>query len=61
MRSVRLFGRDRDEGGDEGVYSWARKDDTVPCVGDFGGAVAQTCGADQLCEGVCRLSKAMML
>jgi hypothetical protein len=49
MSSVRLRGRDdRDEGGDEGVYSWPRKEETVPCVGDFGGAVPQTLGAVQL-------------
>jgi hypothetical protein len=49
MRRVRLRGReDREEGGDEGVYSWPRKEDTVPWVGDFGGAVPQTCGAVQL-------------
>ena len=49
IRRVRLRGReDREEGGDEGVYSWPRKEDTVPWVGDFGGAVPQTCGAVQL-------------
>jgi hypothetical protein len=41
MRRVRLLGR-RWEGGDDGVYSWPRKEDTVCWVGDFGGAVPQT-------------------
>jgi hypothetical protein len=42
MSRVRLLGRDREDGGDEGVYSWPRKEETVPWVGDFGGAVPQT-------------------
>ena len=59
MRRVRLRGRDREEGGDEGVYSWPRKEETVPCVGDFGGGVPQTFGAIQLCVEECLLSKAI--
>jgi len=30
MRRVRLLGRDREEGGDEGVYSCPRNEETVP-------------------------------
>lgn len=62
MRRVRLRGRDdREDGGDEGVYSCPRKEETVPWVGDFGGAVPQTFGAVQLCVDECRLSKAIFL
>jgi len=43
MSIARLRGRDdREDGGEEGVYSWPRKEEIAPCVGDLGGAVPQT-------------------
>jgi hypothetical protein len=60
IRRVSVLGRDRDDGGEEGVYSCPRNDETWICVGDFGGAVPQTCGAVQLCVDGWWPSKAMM-
>jgi hypothetical protein len=60
MSIARLRGRDREDGGEaEGVYSWPRKEEIAPWVGDLGGAVAQTCGAVQACVDEGRLSVAI--
>jgi hypothetical protein len=57
MSIARLRGRDREDGGEAaGVYSWPRKDEIAPWVGDLGGAVPQTCGAVQACVDEGRLS-----
>ena len=56
MSIARLRGREREDGGEEdGVYSWPRKEEIAPCVGDLGGAVPQTCGAVQACVDEGRL------
>jgi hypothetical protein len=57
MSIAKLRGRDREDGREaEGVYSWPRKEEIAPWVGDLGGAVAQTFGAVQAWVAEGRLS-----